>query len=225
MKSGVIGIIEGEPRQVESYQRTVEQDGTPLTECIEVTQTRDNVGSGYTVQTGRAAVQSIVSEEAVQITDQGEIAVVEEGQRQTRYTEFVMVPGEFIVVDSGSGVFLFDMLRDIVGLKSVERAELDLTDFLSEHSDSTPWQVGFYGVGSEAEKGVVYGENVLSDSHIGNTLKTSNKNQVGVNHQRGEKKVKVSLTESGYIDIYQPSNYESTDFAEYIVDEILHLNK
>ncbi|TKX84709.1 hypothetical protein EXE43_17425 [Halorubrum sp. SS5] len=225
MKSGVIGIVEGEPRQVESYHRTVEQDGTPLTECIEVTQTHNNVGSGFTVQTGRAAVQSIVQEETVQITDQGEIAVVEEGQRQTKYTEFVFVPGEFVVVDSGSGVFLFDMLRDIVGLESVERAEFDLAEFLSEHSESTPWQVGFYGVGSEAEKGVVYGENVLSDAHIGNTLKTSNKNQVGVNHRRGEEKVKVSLTESGYIDVYQPSNYESTDFAEYVIDEIIHLNK
>lgn len=225
MKSGVIGIVEGKPRQVESYYRTVEQDGTSLTECIEVTQTHDDVKNGYTVQAGRAAVQSIVPEETVQITDQGEILVVEQGQRQTKYTEFILVPGEFVVVDSGSGVFLFDMLRDITGIESVERAEFDLAEFLSEHSESTPWQVGFYGVGSEAEKGVVYGENVLSDAHIGNTLRTSNKNQVGINHQKQEERVKVSLTESGYIDVHQPSNYESIDFAEYVIDEILHLNK
>jgi hypothetical protein len=225
MKSGVIGIIDGEPSPVESYHRTVEQDGTPLTECIDVTETHHDTGDGYTVQTGRAAVQSIASTEVVEITSQGEIAVVEEGQHQTKYTEFVFVPGEFVVVNSGSGVFLFRILRDVLGLKSVERAELNLSKFLSEHNESTPWQIGFYGVDSMAEKGVLYGGDVISDADIGDKLKSSNKNQIGVNYERGEHQLKVSITESGYVDIHQPSNYTSVDFAEYSVDELLYLSE
>jgi len=34
--------------------------------------------------------------------------------------------------------------------------------------------------------------------------------------------MKYNVTESGYVEIYQPSNYEEAEFAEFVVEDVLN---
>jgi hypothetical protein len=105
----------------------------------------------------------------------------------------------------------------------VQRAELDLNAYADEYYNAdeiNPWQVGFYGNIGDAEKGVVYGDDVFSDTQIGEVLERSQLNQLGLEYPVLGQELKVTMAESGYIEVYNPSNYETNEFAEYIYSEI-----
>lgn len=222
MKAGVIGLPEGDFGTIESFEQQISED-PELSQCIEVqrTQTTDN---GLTVQKGRAATQQLDEQESVEIVD-GSIRVQSRSQPVTKYTEFVAVPGRFIAVSNGGGTFAFDLLG---ANTAIERAEIDLDSYFETQqaeNDATPWKAGFYGHLGNAEKGVVYGEGVLDDSDFGGAVASSQKNQIGLSYSQGDELMKVSVTESGYVEVYQPSNYEESEFAEFVVEDVLeHAN-
>ena len=218
MKAGVIGVPDGDFGTVESFERKVSDD-PELYQCVEV-QRRQETENGLIVQKGRAATQKLDEQESVAIVD-GSIRIQNRSQPVTKYTEFVAVPGQFVVVANSGGIFAFDLLADGVG---IERAEIDLDGYLdvqqSEY-DATPWKTGFYGHLGTAEKGVVYGEGVLDDEDFGGAVAGSQKNQLGLSYTQGDELMKVNITESGYVEIYQPSNYEEEEFSEFVAEEIL----
>ncbi|MEA5387269.1 hypothetical protein VB779_09525 [Haloarculaceae archaeon H-GB11] len=169
---------------------------------------------------GRAAKEEV--EEVVDY-DIGDGSITERTSTETttHYTEFVFVPGSFAIVDNSSGVFAFDLLgRETDSL--IERAEIRLNSFIEDrHDESDLWQLGFYGTGGNAEKGVVYGSGVLDDAELGSVLGISEKNQVGLDYTYAGDEVKMTVAKSGYVDVYQPSNYDSKEFVDYVADEIL----
>lgn len=108
--------------------------------------------------------------------------------------------------------------------QDVTRANIDLNEYAEEYYTAEgvdPWQVGFYGNVGNAEKGVVYGENVFSDDEIGEVLERSQLNQLGLQYNEGEYVIKNTLSESGYVELYQPSNFVSTDFAEFVIQNLI----
>jgi hypothetical protein len=220
MKAGVIGIPDGDFGAVESNQTTVETDEHELEHCIEV-QYSQQIG-GITVQKGRAALESLEEQDSIEIVD-GAIRVQSRTQPVTKYTEFVHVPGKFVAVSSGGGTFAFDLIGSQVGV-GINRAEIDLDSYFNvqkDKYDAVPWKTGFYGHLGKAENGVVYGESVLEDGDFGNAIADSQMNQIGLSYSRGDEILKVNVTESGYVEIYQPDNYEEGEFAEFIIEEIL----
>jgi hypothetical protein len=218
MKAGVIGLPEGDFGTIESLEKQISED-PELLQCIEVqrTQTTD---SNLTVQKGRVAVQHLDERENVEIVD-GNIRVQSQTQPVTQYTEFVAVPNRFVAVSSSSGLFAFNFLG---GGTAIERANIDLDSYFETQQaekDATPWKAGFYGHLGNAEKGVVYGDRVFDDSDIGGAVASSQKSQLGLSYSQGDGLMKINVTESGYVEVYQPSNYEESEFAEFVVENVL----
>lgn len=222
MKSGVLGIVNGsmEPVQSDAFSKTIEDRNVEA--CIEVVRSQSNAVNGSHVQYGRAALEEPTTDEKVEMVD-GRISIQEEPGIQTRYTEFIAVPNEFVVVKKGSGVFAYDLLASQQPNLEIERAKLDIDSFIQQKQGLVPWKVGFYGNLSEAEKGTVYGEDVLEDTEVGKVLNDSAKNQLGAIYDHDGDQMKINITESGYIEIYQPSNYEEAEFAQWVVDDILSI--
>lgn len=220
MKAGVIGIPDGDFGTVESYQESVTIDNYELERCVEVQYSQQI--DGMTVQKGRVALESLEEQDRIEIID-GTIRVQNRTQPVTKYTEFVLIPGKFVAVSSGGGTFAFDLIGSQVGVE-INRTELDLNGYFNaqkEKYDVVPWKAGFYGHLGKAENGVVYGESVLEDVDFGNAIADSQMNQIGLSYSRRDEILKVNVTESGYVEIYQPDNYEEGEFAEFVIEEIL----
>jgi hypothetical protein len=151
MKPGVIGAVEGNFDKLDSFEITAEQGDFELKQCIDVRR-GFTLPSGIKAYYGQAATEQVVDEEEVQIND-GEISIYEQPQKTASYTEFLAVPGEVIVVNSGTGSFAFSMIGSETNT-SIERAATDLSAFAADHEDdSDPWKVGLYGRGERGRRG------------------------------------------------------------------------
>lgn len=212
MKSGIIGLISGESSKFESRHVVQEQDGYEFSRAIETDQPSSDAQNQ--VQEGRALIQTVEEEEVAEVDESGRIYTSEEGRKKSKYSEFLVVPGEFVVVEGG-GEFVFDLLSSQLTSGTVQKASINLNGCL-ERIDGTPWQVGFYGKQGDTEKGVLYGDSIFTDEDLGEVAKNSKKNQLGMDHDFQGTSVRSTITESGYINIYQPSNMKSSEFAEYL---------
>lgn len=218
MKAGVLGIGAGDFRRIDSFLTTRQQDETELKTRVEVTGVRQTP-DGLTITEGRAAAERLTETESVQL-EGASLLVSAETEKTTQYTEFASVSGEFIVVTSGAGTFLFDALSDRFEA-TVGRASIDLDAVVATYPDATPWKVGFYGHSDSAQNGVIHGESVLEDSVFGGALASISKNQLGLEFDHDGAPVKMAVTQSGYIEVYQPSNYGTAEFADFVQDVIL----
>lgn len=224
MRAGVIGFVRGEFDEITSLHKSSTQDGVEFMRSLQISE-EGTLDTGHRYYTGEAAIQDVEKEEYVRIdSDTGEIEVGEEGITKGKYTEFVTVPSEFIAVDSSTGTFAFRLLQELHPGIQVDRATLDLNTYADDYYQApnvNPWQVGFYGNIGEAEKGIVYGEDVFSDDEIGEVLDRSRLNQLGLQYEMLGHDMKMTMTQSGYVEVYNPSNFDSGEFAEYLVTEIL----
>lgn len=221
MKAGVIGTINGSIDEITDFTDYREYGDEKLRQQYEFESPR-NTKTGITFYPGRAAIERIEEKDYIDFKEGGIIATQREEKTQY-YTEFVLVQDNFVIVESSAGEFLFDLLATQTGTE-VERANIDLYDLL-EHSanfEPDPWQVGFYGNDGKAEKGVLYGSNILEDSDVGKTLKNTKKNQIGLEILNEEDvNIKFTATESGYLEIYLPDNYDTSEFIDFISNFIL----
>lgn len=223
MKAGVLGEITGTFDDVPSFVETSVKDGVEYARSLQVKNTGTLV-SGARYFEGEAAIQDIDETERVAIdSESGDITVSEKGIKTGKYANFVIISDEIMTVGSGSGTFAFRLLQEAHPGVNVERVELDLNAYADDYysaDEVNPWQVGFYGNIGDAEKGVVYGDDVFSDTQIGEVLERSQLNQLGLEYPMLGQDLKVTMAESGYIEVYNPSNYETSEFAEYIATEI-----
>jgi len=225
MKSGILGLIRGNSNSIESFHETREQDGERFSQSLQLEEI-GHTEAGKPILEGEAATETTDSEDSISINgDSGEIIVTEKPVKSEKYTKILVVPDEFSVVSSSSGIFAFDMLNRAGGISAM-RSSLDLNTYAEQYYDGPgvdPWQVGFYGNIGEAEKGTVYGEEVFDDSEIGDILERSQINQLGLEYEVAGADLKVTMTESGYIEVYQPSNYSTEDFCNFLSNEILSI--
>lgn len=231
MQSGVIGIPDFDFDPVESYSETKQISSTEeLVACLEVERTIDS--DGITIQIGNAAIQEIGSDSEVRIDTQTDtIDVAEQEVIKTKHTRFALVPGELVVVGSGDGTFAFDLIASQTDAARIRPARIDLTglsrSFNSETTDlsASAWQVGFYENSGQAEKGTIYGEDIFDDSEFGKLLEKLPKNQLGITVAKPDETIKMTASEGGYLEVYKPSDYETSDYAKFLLDYVLpHLN-
>lgn len=218
MKAGVIGKVDGGFSRITEHSETrVEQD-VELTNCIELIRTI-SLPDGMEASWGRAAIQRLDEIKEQGIKD-GSIEVYEAQEKITKVTEFLSVPGEFVIVANGGGTFAFDLIgRQTDTL--IERSELDLVEFDEDHSDANIWMRGFYGVSGNANNGIVYGNNLKKDSDFADIFASTNMNQVGLEYIYQDTPLKVRMSESGYVEVYQPSSFEVEEYLQFVLDEIL----
>lgn len=226
MKAGVIGTIDGNFDEINSQANSRQQDGTTFTQSLQINR-KSHLDSGETIYHGEAAIEIVDEKETVNINEEsGEIAVTTSSERTGKYTQFLVISDTMMVVDSGNGEFAYNLLQDFVPGISVQRANLDLNAYADEYYSADvvdPWQVGFYGNIGQAEKGVVYGEEVFNDDEMGDLLDRSQLNQLGLNFEEHDQGVeKVTMAQSGYIEVYLPSNMDGSKFADYLINEIVN---
>lgn len=220
MKAGVIGVVTGTFRKVNSTTKTVETDGHELQKVLEIDRVF-SLPSGEMAFAGRAAVEEMRTEEEATIED-GEIQVTERSEPVTRATEFVGITGEFVVVESGSGTFAFDLIASETETDAtIERATLDLDAYYEGHGAATPWKAGFYGTNEKGINGIFHGDDLRTDHDIDVILQHSSLNQVGLSYAFDGNDLKMTAAQSGYVELYQPSDFESGEYLAYLRDELL----
>lgn len=219
MKSGVIARIEGDLNEVESFHRIRDSEGRELRESIEIRQDYTNISGDLVGQFGRAAVQRAVTSEDVEIDENGSITLTERTDTSTQYTEFLVAPEEFLIVKSRKGSFVFDLVESVAEA-TVEPAELDLHSFVQSQPDADPWKIGFYGKRGNADNGVIHGTSLLDDSDLREVFNKTATNQIGIEYEKDGQLYKIFATESGYVEVYQPGNFDSVEFIEFIQEEL-----
>ncbi|MFC5367893.1 hypothetical protein [Salinirubrum litoreum] len=215
MHAGVLGRVDGDFDVVEGYWETTETEGHELTDCLDVTRVF-SLPSGGMAFAGDAARQSLQHDSVRAVTPTG-IEVHEETRPTTDYTEIAGVPGEFVVAGSGRGTFAFDFLAADTGT-AVDRATIDLDEFLAGLPDPDPWKAGFAGA---TGTGVLHGADLLADAAAEDLLDRGTLNQLGVSYDDGDRRVKLSVTRSGYVEVYRPSAFETGDFLTFLRDQVV----
>lgn len=219
MKAGILGLLNSAETPIDKLVGTANRDGVDYQYCIKPDETFHPDGLSKPVQTGEAALEMPEQVEQKLIEDDD---IIEETRTKTRtkHTNWILVPDKIAVVENGEGQFFFDLLSAEFNYEA-NRAKLDLTSMGSDYEETDLWQAGFYDRLGTAQKGVIYGEDVLGDEDIGDSLRDAQINQLGLEYEYDGERLKVTLTESGYIEIYQPSEFDSGVFATYLQDEIM----
>lgn len=217
MKGGIIGRVDGHFEVVDDVTETVQKDDHELARRLEI-QRVFSLPSGQMAFEGHAAKERLRPQETTEIID-GRIQVQKEPRVVTQRAEFVGVPGEYVLVDSSGGSFAFDLIARDTNT-DIERSSIDLDAFVERARDVEPWKVGFAGYSGNAENGLIHGTDLLNDRNFGEVISNAAINQLGVEHTYRNQTVKMTATQSGYVEIYQPSDFGSADYLEYFLDEI-----
>jgi len=218
MKSGIVGIVHGEFDEIENETDSINHEGEELKRCIDVTQSL-TLDSGRKIQIGNIAREQTVKTDQAQISG-NTIETLSQREIITEHTQFAAIPGELLVVGSGGNNFAFDMVgRQVETL--IEPAQIDLDNFVADYDSASYWQYGFNNTGLNAENGILYGTEVQEDSTTQSFINSATANQIGVDFLYGDKPVKMRLARSGYIEVYQPSDWETTEYLDFLADAIL----
>ncbi|MFB6073092.1 MAG: hypothetical protein ABEJ88_08995 [Halobacterium sp.] len=218
MRAGVLAVVDGDFRMVDSFTETVTEDDRELSRRLEIDRVF-SLPSGDMAFAGRAAAERLANERDPSIED-GEIRVREDTRVVTDYTEFAGVTGEFVAAASSRGAFAFDLVGAETNT-SLERATLDLDAFLASHGGARPWRAGFSGTGDAAVNGTFHGEDLRESHDLDALLADSTLNQLGLAYEYDGDDVKMTASRSGYVEVYQPSSYDAGAFLEYVRDEML----
>lgn len=218
MKAGIVGLLNSVEAPIDKVIGTANRDGIDYQYCIKPDDTFRPDGLGKPVQTGEAALEipEQVDQKLIENDD-----IIEETRTKTRtiHTHWLLIPDEIAVIENSDGQFFYDLLGAEFNCDA-NRAKLDLTSMRSDYEDTALWQAGFYDRLGTAQKGVVYGEDVLDDEDIGDPLRDAQINQLGLEYEYDGNQMKITLTESGYIEVYQPTEFDSGEFATYLQNQI-----
>jgi hypothetical protein len=217
MKAGVVGLINGTVDELDSFTTTYTQDGRELKQRVEIKR-KESPETNLSYIYGEAAREELDTVSNVSIKEDS-IETQEKKNIDTEKTEFLILPNDFIVIGSSSGTFVFDLIGHYTNTL-IQRAEIDLEAFEAEREIDEIWQAGFYNNAGHAEKGTIYGDGVLDDSDIGNVIIDSKTNQLGLVYAYNDDNIKITATRSGYVEIYDPSDYETGQYLQFIDEEI-----
>jgi len=218
MESGIIGTIEGDLGQIPSFNDQDQERGYGLNTCVDVRPGQTNLQGDVVLQGGEAVTESVAEVSVPSVDDDGTITTNADYQKTFVYTEFLAVPGEFIIIDGTDGEFLFDELTARTD-GFVSRATVDLDSYAESRPNADPWECGFSGASGNIDAGTVYGEDVTDDLNMGDVLESSDKNQLGLEFEYEGRDIKMEVSESGFVRILEPSMQQGT-FVEFVKDEI-----
>lgn len=218
MRAGVIGVVDGDFEYVDSFSETVEEDGHESTRCLDI-RSIFSLPSGATAFAGRAAREVERAREVAEIDRDG-IQVSERTGTTTEHTSFVGVPGEIVAVKSGAGTFAFDLIEQETNT-GIERATIDLDGFYDATDGGRPWRAGVGGAADGGVSGVVHGYDLREEYDLEGMRQRSSLNQLGLEYRYDGLDLKMTATRSGYVEVYQPSEFDETAYLEYLVEQVV----
>lgn len=226
MQSGKIFLLDSNEDDIQGFRKQEplgEQTRfDELERALDIVQEYE-LSDGRTAYYGEAAAEELGEQPDVRIRDDG-ISNRTKEVKQGRYTELLFLPDSFLAISSSSGGFAVGDIRTYTPA-IVTSANVNLDRFIEEKSAEAdhfdPWKIGFYGNLGSAENGVFHGSNLLEDDEVGGLLDVTDKNQLGVDIEFNSRELRLFAAESGYVEIYQPSNLATDDFIEFIDSEIV----
>ncbi|WP_408957258.1 hypothetical protein [Natrinema sp. 74] len=223
MKSGKLALLSSDSDTINEAHSQHELPGDAPFDAVSTAleiEEKLSLNEGKNCYIGKAAKEDVEYIESPEITEKGEIINTESAERRVYTTTFLLVPDEFVIVDNSAGKFLFPLLSEETAHTAFP-AEINVDSFTAEYDDAEYWKVGFEGRADGTENGVLHGDAVFNDSEFGAVVTDSNKNQIGANFEYGGELLKLFLTKSGYIEVYQPDSIDSEEFSEFIAEVLL----
>jgi|AntRauTorcE11898_2_1112593.scaffolds.fasta_scaffold29729_1 hypothetical protein len=213
MKAGVLGRFDGSFSRLEPYRGSRRVDDQELTDQIDVTGVA-RTPDGVDITEGIAAREELATVEAAAIEFDA-ISFDSESDIVTRHTDFAVIPGELVVVESSDGLFLYDVLERAIGV-SAERVSVPLDGVQSAFPNASIWKVGFYGRDEGAENGVLHGQDLQDDPAFAEYVSSGSLNQLGMHVTIDDETYNLYLSESGYFEIYEPRDLDTKEFLKFV---------
>lgn len=222
MNSGKLALVDSSRSELESLYGELSGSDTPFDKFAESIEVRDEISlsNSRTAYSGVAALEDVQEVEQREILEGGEINSEKTLEKTVKVTSFLLVPDSFLVTSSSSGSFLIPMLNRNTKHSAFE-VQIDLGEYLDRIEDAQSWKIGFEQRTDEAENGVLHGRQLFEDTEFGDTLGKARKSQIGIEHPLNEDIAKILITKSGYIEFYQPDEFSTQDFIEYIEENVL----
>ncbi|WP_135535350.1 hypothetical protein [Halostella pelagica] len=213
MKRGIIGLVDGNPRD-EEIER-VRRDPFAI-EPEEITY----LDGGASITTGRACDSVDTETEEIYIADEAIITERTEG-REHVLTEFTAdIDAGFVTIDRGDGEFLWERLELQFGV-DIERAVLDLDSWARDldAQGADVWQVGWdRDMGpddGDQETGVAYHRDARLDGHLADGGIT----QLGFRYDWDGTIMRGAAAASGYVAVFR--SLSDAAWGRWLREEIL----
>lgn len=225
MKAGVLALPSGGGALEDSgYPYTRKENGHELRSTLEVKGYLRDL-EGFEITTGSVGHQSTNDIRTYTIDDSGNLVVKEERTDVvTDVTDIVYVPNELLLTESLEDEYAYEVL-DVALEGKINPAHIDLSAFVDSLSDVNLWMGGFYDRDAPVDAGTAFGE-IEEDEEVQKILEESEKNQLGVTDLKyNGRTLKIRITESGYVEVYQPSDMDTVEFTRFIRDLVLPVAK
>lgn len=223
MNSGSIALAHNSVEEIDSFVDTIDKNGLEATVSVEVRETISDLSGKTLAYAGVAAEQFFDDSEIPRVNEEtNSISLSESNSLTWKYTQFLLIPDKFIIL-GGGGDFALEIFRSQFGI-GVDDAGINLRSYLQElndqHQELDSWKVGFYGRESNANNGVLHGNDLLNDGELGGILVDNPPNQLGLTFEKDGKRMKVLATESGYVEVYRPSDFDTVQYVQFIKEDI-----
>lgn len=222
MKAGTIAIADGAGRLDDSaFPYTRMEEGLELQSTLEL-QGQLQALDEFEVTIGTAAQETPNNHTTYEIASDGSVETDEDAtEKQTEASNIVYVEGEFLVTESNDCEYARELADASVEHGTVESAVIDLDGFLGSVSEPDPWMAGFYDRDAPVDSGNAFGD-YDADEDVRDVIAESNLNQLGLkNFNYRGRRLKFQITRSGYVEVYQPSDMETLEFARFLQDHVL----
>lgn len=223
MKSGGIAVIttKDSPQTIDTapFPLTKSKNGRTLRSTVDEEWTQ-KAFDGTTLNKGRAAEETLEEIKTTQLTPTGKI---EEGQNETdiavNVTDFLRIPGELIVTRSTHDEFAHNLLRKATG-EEIYPAVVDLEGFVEQTPNAEPWMGWFSDADGPLDAGSAYGD-ISSEPDIERYIKEYQNTQLGLqNVEYNGRLLKLVLSRSGWIAVYEPKELGDIEFARFLRERV-----
>lgn len=212
--SGVVGVIHGDLEQLQDAHVTKEVGDKSLDCYINIEEELRDIANNTTAIHGKIASEGVSNQKTVEITDGDQINVITDRKPGWNWTDFWLVPGEFIVAESTEDDgFPFTELTQATDIQ-INRARFKLSEIVEEYPGQ--WMGGFQDREEQVRSGTLYGDEIERDIDMGEAFLRSDKNQIGPSIEFDGTEVKVRITEDGLVQVVGPGNFEREKHLSFI---------
>lgn len=222
MKKGAIGRVIGDYDSIdtEEFPLTEHRRGETLRKSLRVGAAKTDF-AGNAVVEGQAAHQDDATVKRVDIDDDGRIVEREEEiEKITETAEFLSISGEYVVAQSTQDDWLFPLVGTATDT-TIKEAQIDMDGLIEANPEAHYWMAGIYNRPGDVESSEGFGEgDVFEDEEFGEEYRKSDKNRIGMEFEFEDRDMKIIVTESGYVQVYRPSDFTSLEFKR-LIDEVI----
>lgn len=215
--SGRIAVIEGQSEELSDYQDTFQSNGRELEALVSVDQDIVDLKDSVVARTGLAAQQQLEESDDVQLQN-GDIDIGRTQDIEWVWTNYWVVPDEFIVVGSTKGEFAFELLEEVLDAK-IKRVNFNLSEIIDDYPGQ--WMGSFEERADNVQRGTLYGDRIEDDPDMGNAFLESSKRQIGPWINYGDESLKVRIGREGWAQVVSPGTYNREKYLGLVRDILL----